>query len=223
MQEWCNKIDQIYFVTALLQSFLQEKGDFSSNFEHKKECLYCELSSGEKKSVMQSLILVSCFCRSGDIRPTKYKNWLLFIRMYSRHLFGSFLISWKIYEKHQIPLFLLDMAGPNIAFQFDLLHFLRRPPKAERLTQQQLLFEPLFWFFHLCNFPAYFISSTPSLFLLFLIILPVQSPFKFFRTFFSFEISEMIAQFLLDGYTVYKFQARATQQLHCRIVGKTLV
>ena len=74
LQECCNKIDQIYFVTALLQSFLQEKGNFSSNFEHKKECLYCELSSGEKKSVMQSLILVSCFCRSGDIRPTKYKN-----------------------------------------------------------------------------------------------------------------------------------------------------
>ena len=44
-----------------------------------------------------------------------------------------------------------------------------------------------------------------------------------FELFFSFEISEMIAQFILNGYTVYKFQARAKQQLHCMIAEKTLV
>ena len=207
MQEWCNKIDQIYFVAALLQSFLQKREIFSS---------YCFLSF---ILLFEKYFYVTIeFFLINRILNTR-KN--------------VYVVNWAVERKKSVCGIKESKNGWHTYFFF----YTENPPlwdgnnpyyknkqmkeaiKAKQIEHfnNKYTFDQNFHFdFFTCSiFPRILFQHFFFVFIYFLL--------NSFELFFSFEISEMIAQFILNGYTVYKFQARAKQQLHCMIAEKTLV
>ena len=207
MQEWCNKIDQIYFVAALLQSFLQKREIFSS---------YCFLSF---ILLFEKYFYVTIeFFLINRILNTR-KN--------------VYVVNWAVERKKSV----CGIKESKNGWQTYFFFYTENPPlwdgnnpyyknkqmkeaiKAKQIEHfnNKYTFDQNFHFdFFTCSiFPRILFQHFFFVFIYFLL--------NSFELFFSFEISEMIAQFILNGYTVYKFQARTKQQLHCMIAEKTLV